>query len=104
MNKSLRITVYIVMAAALALIVFCSLNYLNLGKELRSCESALAESRAKWETIAAEKESLQVDLKAKQKELNIARLELDSAVGDAEQVRAEIEQLRTEIEALKQEK
>ena len=102
MNKSLRITVYIVMAAALAMMIFCTLNYLNIGKELRSCEKRLAESRTAWETIAAEKESLQDDLKARQKELNIARLELDNATEDAEKIRAEIEQLRTEIEALKQ--
>ena len=102
MNKPLRITVCIVMAAALALMGFCTLNYLNLGKELRSCEAQLAESRTTWETIAAEKEALQTDLKAKQKELSIARLELDSATEDAKKIRAEIETLRTEIETLKQ--
>lgn len=101
-NKHLRFTVCIVMAAALALMVFCTLNYMNLGKELRSCEAQLAESRTKWETIAAEKEALQEDLQAKQKELNIAQLELDSATEDAAKIREEIEQLRTDIEALKQ--
>ncbi len=102
MTKHLRITVYIVMAAAIALIAFCTLNYLNLGKELRSCETQLAESRTVWETIAAEKETLQADLKAKQKELNIAQLELDTATADAEKIRSEIEQLRNEIGTLKQ--
>ena len=101
MNKHLKITVIAVMAAALALILFCTLNYMNLGKELRSCEERLAESRAKWESIAAEKEALQDDLKAKQKELNIAQLELDNLTGDAEKLKAEIELLRTDIETLK---
>ena len=101
MNKPLRITVCIVMAATLALMCFCTLNYMNLGKELRSCEALLAESRTVWETIAAEKEALQADLKAKQKDLSIAQLELDSATEDAETIRAEIETLRAEIEALK---
>ncbi len=104
MNKSLRITVCIVMAAAIALMGFCILNYMNLGKELRSCESQLAESRIAWETIAADKEALQADLKAKQKELSIAQLELDSATEDAEKIRAEIETLRDEIEVLKKSK
>lgn len=102
MNKSLRMTVYIVMAAALALMVFSAINYIHIGKELRSCEVQLAESRTVWETTAAEKESLQADLKGKQNELSIARLELDSATEETEKIRAEIETLRSEIEALKQ--
>ena len=43
MNKHLRITVYIVMAAAIAMVALCSLNYINLGKKLHSVEEQLAE-------------------------------------------------------------
>ena len=104
MNKHVRITVYIAMAAAIALVALCSLNYVNLGKELRSYEAQLAESRMAWETTAAEKEKLQEELKAKEKELNIAKLELDSSNQEAEKIRTEIGQLKAEIEALKQNK
>lgn len=104
MNKHLRITVYIVMAAAIAMIALCSMNYINLGKKLHSFEEQLAQSRMAWETTAAEKEKLQDELKAKQKKLNIAQLELDNSNREAETIRAEIEQLKAEIEALKQDR
>lgn len=42
MNKHLRITVYIVMAAAIAMIALCSMNYIILGKKLHSFEEQLA--------------------------------------------------------------
>ncbi len=97
MNKSMKAIMFIVMLSAVALMVICSLHYLSLGRELRSCEQQLAESRAKWESIAAEKEALQEDLKASQKELNIARLELDKATEDAEEIKAEIDRLKSDI-------
>ena len=101
MNNQLKIILCLVMAAALALITVCGLNYLRLTKELRSSEQQLAESRETWETIAAEKEALQDDLRAKQKELKEAKLTLDETTERASELKAEIEQLRKDIELLK---
>ena len=101
MNKSLRIVICIVMLTAVAVIALCGINYISLGKELRSLDQQLFESREKWEAVAAEKEALQVDLNADKKKLNQLQLTLDNKLKEAEEIRAEIEQLRSDIEALK---
>ena len=92
----------LVMFAALALIIFCVVQYNQMGIQLHDVKLQLAESMEKWETTAAEKEALQEKLKAIQKELNIAQLEYSQSVEDAEKIRAEIEQYRIEIDSLKQ--
>lgn len=102
MNKKMKAILLIVMLSALLMMVFCSFNYLSLDRQLHSCRLQLAESLEKWQTIAAEKEALQVDLSAKQKELKIAQVSLEEAYEDAEKIRAEILQFRTDIELLKQ--
>ena len=99
MNNPLKI---IVMAVAVLLVVFLVSDYVSMGRDLRSYEQQLAQSRETWEGIAAEKETLQEELKEKKKQLNIAQLELDRSTEEASEIRAEIEQFRTEIEALKQ--
>ena len=99
MNNPLKI---IVMAVAVLLVVFLVSDYVSMGRDLRSYEQQLAQSRETWEGIAAEKEALQEELKEKKKQLNIAQLELDRSTEEASEIRAEIEQFRTEIEALKQ--
>ena len=102
MNKQLQIIIYIVMVFAVCLMVVCSVNYLNLGRELKSYELQLEESREHWEKIAEEKEALQVTLKDRQNDLKEARLSLDEATERASELKAEIEQLKKEIETLKQ--
>lgn len=102
MTKSLKISILIVVLSALLLIVFCLSDYISLGRRLSSLHLQLDESMAKWQNIAAEKETLQADLNAKKKELNIAQLDLDDLTKDADEIKAEIEQLRSEIELLKQ--
>lgn len=103
MNKPMKIILCCVMAAALALMMICALNYLSLGRQLDTCKQQLAESRETWEGIAAEKEALQEELKEVRKKLNIANLELEQSTADADEIKAEIEQLRTEIDSLKHE-
>ena len=101
MNKSLKMIIFIVMLTAVAVVVLCGIDYFSLGNELRSLDRQLSESREKWEAIAAEKESLQVNLNADKKKLNQLQLTLDNKLKEAEEIRAEIEQLRSDIEALK---
>lgn len=101
MNKPMKILAWIVMAAAVLMMVFCSVTYVKLGRELGQYQQQLDESREIWEKIAAEKEELQKELKDKQRDLNKAQLDLDEATADIEQVKADIEQLTAEIEALK---
>ena len=102
MNKQLKIIICIVMISAIAMIFICGMNYSGLGKELRSLDRQLTESREKWEKIAAEKEALQVDLNENQKKLKSMQRTLDDKTKEAEEIRAEIEQLRSEIDTLKQ--
>lgn len=101
MNKQLKITVCIVMVAAVTLMVICLSHYLNLGKQLHAYEQQLSESRKHWEAIAEEKETLQADLKEKQDNLKEARLSMEEATEKAEELRTEIVQLKQEIEKLK---
>ena len=101
MNKQLKPILYTVMLTAVVLILVCSLYYLNLGKELQACESSLSESRANWEKIASEKESLQEDLKEKQDALKEAELSYSESTEKAEKLKAEISDLKSEIETLK---
>lgn len=102
MNKQMKILICVVMLVAVLLMAFCMTNWLNLGSELRSGEQQLAESREKWQSVAAEKETLQVDLKAGQKELKENQLYLEEKTARAAELKSEIEKLREEIEALKQ--
>jgi len=104
MTKSLKIMLCVVMALALAVIAVCSLRYLNLSRDYAACEKELAESRKIWESIAAEKETLQVDLKAKQNDLKVAQLSLEENTARAEELRTDIEKLKADIEQLKQQK
>lgn len=101
MNKHLKIWLCIVMASAIALIAFCAVDYLSLGSRLRDCEKRLAESRAAWEQIAADKVEIQKELKAKKENLKEAELTLSESAERAEELKTEIELLKQEIETLK---
>ena len=102
MNKQMKIILYAVMAAAAALVIACSLFYAGLGRELRDATDRLAESRATWERIAAEKETLQAALKTKREELKEAELSFTESTEKADKLRSEIAQLKNELESLKQ--
>ena len=101
MNKQLKAIICIVMIAAIVLIVLCGMNYAVLGKEFHSLSLQLSESREKWETIAAEKEALQIDLNEKQKKLKSTQRTLEDKTNEAEEIRSEIENLRSQIETMK---
>ena len=101
MSKQMKAILCLVMAAALAMMTVLFLSYRSLGKDLRTVEQQLTESRETWEKIASEKEAIQVDLKAKQKEIKETQLQLDEATARAEELRQEISELTEEIEKLK---
>ena len=101
MNKSLKLWLCAVMIAAVVLMAVCSADYLSRGRQLRSVEALLSESRAAWEQISADKEELKKDLKSKKSELKEAELSLSEATERAVELKAEIETLKAEIEALK---
>ena len=103
MNKGMKPLLWIIMLFAAALVIVCSVRYAELNSRLRAEEASLAESRAKWEGIASEKEALLEVLGEKQKELRETELSYNDSVQRAEEIRTDIETLRQEIEALKQE-
>lgn len=102
MIKKLKPYIFIVMLSAVLLIAFCMSEYISLGRQFSSLQTQLEDSIEKWTKIAAEKETLQVDLKVKQKELNIAQLDLNDLTKEADKIKSEIDLLRLEIENLKQ--
>ena len=101
MNSQTKIILCAVMAVAIAFIVLSSLYYFDLGRQLQDSEDRLAESRAVWEQIAAEKETLQTELKNKQDELKEAQFTYNESMEKAEKYQKEIDSLRLDIEALK---
>ncbi len=100
MNKQMKIILCAVMIAAVVLVSVCGLRYLRLGRELRFHSSVLAESRANWERIAAEKEPFQTELKEKQTELNRAELSYSELTEKADKLKTEIDTLKADIESL----
>ena len=102
MNKSTRLLLYIIMLAAMALICVCFLHYISLNRQYLDFDRQLSESRETWESIAAEKEALQVSLAEKKNELKEAELSYRESTERAEELKAEIEQLTEEIDNLKQ--
>ena len=97
MSKTQKLILWIVLAAAVLVMVFCTLNYLNLKGRLRETSLQLSDSRVTWEGIAAEKEALQEDLKTIKNELKEAELSLEEAQTRAEEIREEIKTLQDEI-------
>ena len=59
MNKKLCLILCFVLAFALLVMIFCSVNYLSLNKQLMNIRDQVADSQKTWEGIAAEKEALQ---------------------------------------------
>ena len=55
MSKQMKAILCLVMAAALAMMTVLFLSYRSLGKDLRTVEQQLTESRETWEKIASEK-------------------------------------------------
>lgn len=100
MNKKLCLILCIVLAFALLVMIFCSVNYLSLNKQLMNIRDQVADSQKTWEGIAAEKELLQQDLKTLKNELKEANLSLTESEESAEKLKADIETLQKEIAEL----
>ena len=80
MNNRTKLTLWVVMAFAAVLVIVCSVQYLGLNSRLKDYEAELSESRAKWEGIASEKESLLEVLDEKRKELRETELSWNDSV------------------------
>ena len=104
MNRSGKILLLAVMAAAV--LVSCALwgDVLRDAGELKKLTAALTESRAAWEATAEAKEALQAELKTAEDELKEAKLTLRESTERAETLEKEIKVLEEEIAALKGEK
>ena len=100
MNKSLRVLMLLIIAAAAVLIMILGSNWMNLGKQLQETNMLLSESRKSWETTASEKEELQDQLQDLKDELKEANLSLTEAEERASTLTAEIEQLQKDIAEL----
>ncbi len=101
MSKSTKFFLFVVMIAAVALVVCCGLRYLDLGRQLHSFEEQLSESRKSWENIASEKEALQQELEEKTGQLRNAELSLPELEQKAENLKKDIASLQEEISQLK---
>ncbi len=102
-NALQRVLIFLAMAAALVLMIVLGGRYLRDGKTLGEKRQELEVSRATWERIAEEKETLQEELKEVTNELKEAKLTLEESTTRAEELRGQIETLKKEIEALKSE-
>ncbi len=100
MNKKLRLILCLVLVFAVLVMVFCSVNYIDLNSQLHITRDQLADSQKKWEGIAAEKELLQQDLKTLKNELKEANLSLTESEESVEKIKSEIETLQKEIAEL----
>ena len=100
MNKKLCLILCFVLAFALLVMIFCSVNYRSLNKQLMNIRDQVADSQKTWEGIAAEKELLQQDLKTLKNELKEANLSLTESEESAEKLKADIETLQKEIAEL----
>lgn len=100
MSKSVRWFLVPVLCAALALMAFLGMNWLDLGKRLHETNALLDGSRASWEKTASEKEEIQDQLKVLKDDLREAKLSLDEAEERAVSLEGEITQLRDEIALL----
>ena len=97
MNKKLRLILCFVLAFAVLVMIFCSVNYISLNKELMNISNQVEDSQKTWKEIAAEKEMLQQDLKTLKNELKEAKLSLTESEESREKIKGEIETLQKEI-------
>lgn len=100
MNKKLRLILCLVLVFAVLVMIFCSVNYIDLNRQLRNTRDQLADSQKKWEGIAAEKELLQQDLKTLRNELKEAKLSLTESEESMDKLKAEIDTLQKDIAEL----
>ena len=102
MSKSLKFILVLILLLAVVAAGFLSRGILRDQKILREKQAELAASRATWEKIAEEKETLQDELQEVTDALKEAKLTLEESEARAEELRAEIETLKQEIEGLKE--
>ena len=100
MSRSEIRLLFLVAAAAVCLVVVLSFRFFDMGRQYAEKESQLFESRKTWETIASDKESLQVELNALQSDLKEAELSLSEAQERSANLRSDIRTLKQEIESL----
>ena len=102
MNRSLRAILLLVLAVAFLFTALQFADMISLNSDVRSRRAELAESRAVWEKIAEEKETLQAELKQVTNDLKEARLSLSESETRKEELKEEIQGLESEIKALEE--
>ena len=101
MSKTVKGLLVLVLVLALVTAAMLTRGILRDQRALREKQAELAASRATWEKIAEEKETLQDELQEVTDALKEARLTLEESETRAEELRAEIESLEQEIADLK---
>ncbi len=96
-NERLVLCIVLVLACTLTGVLYTSL--FSSRQDLQRRQSALTESRSRWEAIAAEKEELQAELKTVTNNLREARLSRSEAEARAAELNADIQALKEEISA-----
>ena len=97
MNKSQKILLCIVMAAAIIVSAFLTVGYLTARREYSDLKTSLTASTETWRRINEEKLVVQKELKAVKDELRDAEMSLEEYAD----LVAEVEALEKEVEALK---
>lgn len=100
MSKGIKWLICGIMVFALALTAVLALRSRDMRTGLAQKETELAGSRAVWEKIAEEKETLLDELETAEDDLREAQLSLSEATQRAEELTAENDTLRAEIAAL----
>ena len=102
MKKTLLFYLILCFAAAVALGAVLSIDYSGHASYLRSLQNDLSVSRTKWESIAAEKESLQEEYSEVSDAVREAELTIEEENARSKQLSEEISGLEADIVDLKE--
>lgn len=100
MSKSLKLCCVLAVIASLLLSGVLLMRSIGKKTSLTAIEGELSVSRKHWETVAAEKESLQDTLSDITSQLREAQLTIDESETRASELNAEVAQLETDISSL----
>ena len=100
MSKSLKLSCALAVVASLILSGVLLMRYIGKRTALSAIEGELSSSRKHWETVAAEKESLQDTLSDIASQLREARLTIEESETRASELNAEVTQLEADIRSL----
>ncbi len=100
MSKSLKLCCALAVAASLILSGVLLMRSIGKRTALSAIEGELSVSRKHWETVAAEKESLQDTLSDITSQLREAQLTIEESETRASELNAEVTQLETDIRSL----